>query len=270
VPNRPADVAAQVSSREDADARRLAAFYPDDERADAARLRELIELGPEGMGEEGWREFREMAGRSPDRGGYEPRLKLGDTLYVKAWGADECDWYSWYYEERRLDDTVTGVVCLQAAYPVVWLLMAGSLVNAGALDEGRKYAEVSLALEEHPGSLCEVATVLGRQGQTETALGLFVRAYEMRPDTPQWLLARAARGIGVSLVDLGRLDEAEQIIAQSLELDPDNPIATCELEYIAQRRSGEIGERPATLRTVSGLDAESGIDDMAPPDGRGN
>jgi tetratricopeptide (TPR) repeat protein len=259
-----------ATNHQDADAHRLADFYSDRERADAERLQQLIDLGPEGMGEDGWHEFREIAGRSPERGVYESRLTIGDTLYIKTWATDECDWYRWYYEERKLDDTVSGVVCLQAAYPVAWLLMAGSLVNGGALDEGRKYAEISLALEEHPTTLCEVATILGRQGETETALGLFVRAYEMRADTPPWLLARAARGIGVSLVDLGRLDEAEEAIAQSLELDPENPIALGELEYIAQRRAGEVGERSATLRTVSGLDAEPGIDDLEPGEGRRN
>lgn len=234
----------------------LAEFYGAEEAADAARLRELIELGPERMGDDGWRELRAIASRSPRHGEYRSRLQLGDTLYIKTW-ADECDWFRRYYEESGLGEGIAHVVCLPAVYPVVWLLMAGSLVNAGALDEARKFAEVSVALEEHPTSLCELATILGRDGKTETALGLFVHAYEMREDTPPWALARAARGVGVSLVDLDRLDEAEVILRQSLELDEDNPIALGELEYIEERRASTATAAPARPRTMSGLDVET-------------
>lgn len=46
----------------------------------------------------------------------------------------------------------------------------------------------------------------------------------------------ALRGVGYSLVELGRLDEAEQAYKQALELEPGNAIARSELDYIREQR----------------------------------
>lgn len=47
----------------------------------------------------------------------------------------------------------------------------------------------------------------------------------------------ALRGIGFSLIEIGRLDEAEGALRESLDLDPGNPMALSELEYIDHLRS---------------------------------
>lgn len=48
--------------------------------------------------------------------------------------------------------------------------------------------------------------------------------------------ARALRGQGYDLVELGKLDEAEVAYRQSLKYDPDSALAKGELDYIAQQK----------------------------------
>ena len=49
--------------------------------------------------------------------------------------------------------------------------------------------------------------------------------------------AVALRGVGVTLVELGRFDEAEAALRESLKIDPDSPVAKDELDYIRQVRA---------------------------------
>jgi Flp pilus assembly protein TadD len=49
--------------------------------------------------------------------------------------------------------------------------------------------------------------------------------------------AIALRGMGFSLIELNRLDEAERAFKQSLDIDPTNAVALNELAYIKDLRS---------------------------------
>ena len=44
------------------------------------------------------------------------------------------------------------------------------------------------------------------------------------------------RGVGYSLIELGRLDEAEEVFNQCLDIDKDDQGAKRELKYIQQMR----------------------------------
>ena len=65
-------------------------------------------------------------------------------------------------------------------------------------------------------------------------------------------IAVALRGRGFVLVEMGQLDEAETAFEDSLELDPNNPIALNELQYVEHLRAGgpsaplEAVPRPST------------------------
>jgi Flp pilus assembly protein TadD len=51
----------------------------------------------------------------------------------------------------------------------------------------------------------------------------------------------------VTLVELGRLDEAEAALRAALELEPDSAVARQELEYIAELRTrGPAARAPIT------------------------
>jgi tetratricopeptide (TPR) repeat protein len=64
--------------------------------------------------------------------------------------------------------------------------------------------------------------------------------------------SRFLRLLGVTLIDLNRLDEAETALNESIRLNPDNPIARNELRYIAQLRAG----RRPTQMTITAPDAQ--------------
>jgi tetratricopeptide (TPR) repeat protein len=49
--------------------------------------------------------------------------------------------------------------------------------------------------------------------------------------------ARSFRSMGVALVELGKLDEAEEAYRNSLRLEPDNPLAQDEMAAIVRRRT---------------------------------
>ena len=74
--------------------------------------------------------------------------------------------------------------------------------------------------------------MLNRMGQHEEALGCYQNAISFRDWTPALELARAFRGKGYSLIDLGRLDEAKAAYQRALELEPNNETAQKELDYI--------------------------------------
>ena len=50
--------------------------------------------------------------------------------------------------------------------------------------------------------------------------------------------ARLLRGRGFALLQLGRLDDGEASYRDSLKIDPDNPVALRELQYVASLRAG--------------------------------
>lgn len=49
----------------------------------------------------------------------------------------------------------------------------------------------------------------------------------------------ALRGMGFMLIELNRLDEAEQALRDSLKLDPGNDVALNELAYIRELRAAK-------------------------------
>jgi len=57
-------------------------------------------------------------------------------------------------------------------------------------------------------------------------------------------LARALRGMGFCLIELGRLDDAEAKFNESLKIVPNNPAALNELKYIQQLRANLAKQKP--------------------------
>ncbi|MEZ5937811.1 MAG: tetratricopeptide repeat protein [Hyphomonadaceae bacterium] len=95
--------------------------------------------------------------------------------------------------------------------------------------------------------MIERAAALGQTGDREQALAAYDEVLQ-RPGLATPFRASALRGRGFSLIELGRLDEAEAAYRASLEIDPDNPIAMNELTYIAGLRQGRE-KAPAILAT---------------------
>jgi len=125
------------------------------------------------------------------------------------------------------------------SYSEAWLQLAVIAVEEGNLKNAFSCIESGLALEpDHPLLWSEKGFILARQGQYADALRSYERAATVRDWAPPYQIAKALRGKGATLVELKRLDEAEEAIKQSLVLDPASKIGTNELEYIIQLRRG--------------------------------
>lgn len=81
--------------------------------------------------------------------------------------------------------------------------------------------------------------ILNQLGKPEEALAAYQRALALatRYRTQQPFHAASLRGIGFSLIELQRWDEAEKTFQDSLKIEPENKVALSELAYIREMRA---------------------------------
>ncbi len=81
--------------------------------------------------------------------------------------------------------------------------------------------------------------VLGQSGRLKEALEAYNHALTLAETYPGAVQSRplALRGQGWVLTEMGDLDGAQRAYEASLEIEPDNPLAKNELEYIAKLRT---------------------------------
>lgn len=101
-----------------------------------------------------------------------------------------------------------------------------------------EYIDKGLALElDHPLLLAEKAMIVSRMKRFEEAVELFMKAVDI-PWALPYEKAKSLRGAAVVLIDMNRLDDAEELLRRSLEIEPDNQVALGELRYITHLRGG--------------------------------
>jgi tetratricopeptide (TPR) repeat protein len=133
-------------------------------------------------------------------------------------------------------------------YPLALLVLGSNDVEHRRYDQAITWLDRGLALQPNNQYLNfeKVAAYMG------------LRRYQDAATLLQWLIDnpvleltldrdRAYRNLGVVLIDLNRLDEAEAALNESIRLEPNNPGARGELEYIAGLRRGE-GQRELQLQ----------------------
>jgi len=110
-----------------------------------------------------------------------------------------------------------------------------------ALDRG-------LALEPDSATLlAERGTLYQSAESPREAVKNFRAATELKSCVTDDVMGKAYRGLGVSLIDLGDLDQAEQALNTSLKYSPDNPNALHELQYLVRMRAGKQKAQPLEL-----------------------
>jgi tetratricopeptide (TPR) repeat protein len=82
---------------------------------------------------------------------------------------------------------------------------------------------------DHPIILVEKGTVLSQLKKPDEAYECFVKAEKPHYAASPFILARALRGQGITLIDLGRLDDAEVCLDRSLKFDPASKVALNEI-----------------------------------------
>lgn len=114
---------------------------------------------------------------------------------------------------------------------------------------GREDFDRALALLERvgtlspydPGSFVERGYILNKLGRPKEALDNYRRAYELSTRFPSGRSSgpSALRGMGFSYVELGDLKSGRKAYEDSLALEPNDPTAVQELEYIRSLESKE-------------------------------
>ena len=166
----------------------------------------------------------------------------GLTLVSVATAAE----YERYLSERTSDDPVEWVdhAC-PAAYKAAGFLV---IEQKGSPDAALAYLDKASALAPYWAEpLAEKGFLLNQVGRPREALAAYHKAIELQDlfdNAANQNKALAWRGLGYTYVELDDLDNAQRAYEQSLKLEPGNPLATEELQYI--RRLREKRTAPAT------------------------
>ena len=141
------------------------------------------------------------------------------------------------YVRPRREALNKSIFWVGGSYSKAWYLLGLIASKQGRLEHSLFCVDRGLDLEpDHPDLWSHKGVVLGKLKRHGEALECYVRGSTARDWASSAQVARALRGQGVQLVDLERLDEAERVLQQSLELEPESEGARNELEYIAQLR----------------------------------
>jgi tetratricopeptide (TPR) repeat protein len=132
-------------------------------------------------------------------------------------------------------------VVLKPTWADAYYLRAYSLIELGRAEDAKQSLNSAVALSpQNSQYLSELGDLYSRGKDWKTALALFQKAADAAGFSPPAQktaeLGRARRGIGYVYVEMNRLDEAEAIYSQCLELDPNDRKAQAELQYVRRLR----------------------------------
>jgi tetratricopeptide (TPR) repeat protein len=167
---------------------------------------------------------------------WKPEHSEQDHIAIAFWDVEEFLAYIHYHKRIGGDRNIVWVL---PSYPKAWYLLAFMAVERQDWTGALEAIDQALALDpNHPVPMCEKAMILARIKRNEEAYELYKKAESVRPWTPPSIRAKALRGAGVVLIDLGRLDEARTMLKRSLALDPNSNLAQSELTYIDHLQRG--------------------------------
>jgi Flp pilus assembly protein TadD len=184
------------------------------------------------------------------RDGWQPINKDGDRVVLAAWDLGE------FLRFSKDGDPLSGpsVVWVTPSYSKARYLLAVIAVETGDVQGAFHHIVRAIELQpHHPLVMHEAALILRGVGGVAEALAIL----EKGSSVPAWLMtperqALLERSRGVTLIELGRLDEAEAALRAALELEPDSAVARRELDYIAELRArGEAAREPVTLTPLT-------------------
>ncbi len=178
--------------------------------------------------------LQEVVANAPSE--YEYSYRDQGTLYIRFWTLEEFMQHVTETEPEARKD----IVWMQSVYPPAYYYLAVLDVTEEKYESAVSNLEKSLKLElDQPLSFCELGFILGYMGKHELSLALYERALTSRSHITTSAKAKALRGKGVQLIELGRMEEAEVCLQDSLRLEPDNELAYNELIYISKLKLGD-------------------------------
>lgn len=176
--------------------------------------------------------------------GWKPAVEKGDGIYVAYWDTE-------HFMACSVKDGEGGgkrVMWAQPSYSKAYYLLAYMAIESRKPGEANAYIDKALELEPaHPVLLLEKGMILQIMGRHEETVRHCDAVINSKGCLTGYEKARALRAKGVSLIDLGKLDEAEQAFNESLKIAPNNKVALNELEYIRRIRAGGSSTAPVKI-----------------------
>jgi tetratricopeptide (TPR) repeat protein len=124
------------------------------------------------------------------------------------------------------------------------------LIDLNRRNEAEPYLRRATELDPtNAHYLNEYAEWWKHERQWQKSYDLFMASVALAPQQPADVRAkfqaRALRGMGFTLIELGRLDDAQRQFDASLKLEPGNRAALSELQYIREQRA-RLSTKPAS------------------------
>jgi tetratricopeptide (TPR) repeat protein len=176
---------------------------------------------------------------------YEDKYKEPNTLYMAARTEVESLFYLLdMASKQKQSGKMVSVNWAYAHY-----LKAYSLLDLQKLDEGKISLQRALAMSPRNSQfLSELGNIHQREKNWPIAIETFQQADAAAQEfSPAFIkneeLSRAWRGIGYSLIEQGKLDDAEAIYQKCLNLNANDQRALGQLRYIASVRNRPMSKQ---------------------------
>lgn len=176
--------------------------------------------------------MRQIMQRAPDC--YPLVERRGDQLIIRA-----NDQQSYLAILHTLDTRGASPGIADNIYPSIALLLGSYAVEYHQFDEAVRWLDRGLAWQpKHEQLTFERSSALMQLHRSDESAASLQALLDDPALTPIINRGRTLRNLGVALIELNRLDEAEAALNEAIRVQGDDPGARSELQYIAQLRSG--------------------------------
>lgn len=228
-------------------------MYSEIEKLDAERLREIDKcMKSKNLNwDKVYNDLLIIYDHIPDDG-YLNSFEKNGKLYYKFWDQDEFMSYCSTIQKKESE-----LVWIGNAYPKCCYMLAIICIERGEFEDALRFLYKGLELEpDNPLIMSEMGLLFGQIGSStgdeemfHNAIACYENAYKSRPFNTDCQKARALRGTGYILIELGEFELAKGFYESSLTFD-ESELARNELDVIEKHLSGASGK---IYRTGSNL-----------------
>jgi tetratricopeptide (TPR) repeat protein len=214
------------------------------ESADAEKLEQAIQALSQGETAGAEALLRDIASRVPAN--YCNEFQRDGARVIRFWNQTE---FVHYVTRKREEPLQEKIIWEANVYPRALYHLGFLCVKIGKFEEALQWLEAGAKLDSHPLFWLESGKALAALRQFDAALSKYEHIIGRGDEFPAHLCAVALRGRGFVLIEKGDLEAAEAAFRQSVEIEPESPVAQNELAYIAQLRKGGRRGSPQIVAT---------------------
>jgi tetratricopeptide (TPR) repeat protein len=210
-------------------------IYNDIEALDAEKVDEGLDLFMDCDYEAARSLFEEVVQNTPKD--YQHQYEKDGQIFIKFWYSEQLDLHA----DSGKDSEGKKIRYAPNAYPKAYYLLGCICIREEKYSEALEYLEAGHRLEPtNPQYSLLKAEAYAGLGDGKKAVSHYEQVGEIGPWLGEDDKARALRGKGIQLIELGELDAAEGALKESLEYEPESKVATSQLDYIYYLRSPGI------------------------------